>query len=142
MTLCSIDGMSIKPHELTFSQFAFGKEVDAISYRCELMISKDYFIEKLKPLYDNGIKELREDDEITGDFEPPYPGATNYPSLPEFVDIKGPYLYEYLYAYHKFDILSFIINEDSDEANYVIKNINSIYSVDGNIVIKGAVIKR
>lgn len=141
MTLCSINGLSVEPDELTFIQFAFGKE-GATTFNYEITFFKDVFIEKLKPLYDAGIEELREDDQITGEFDPPYPGAMDYPSLTEFTAIEGPYLYEYLYAYHKFDILSLVLTEANDQAGYIINTLESIDRIDGSIVIRGAATKR
>ncbi len=137
-----VDGNSIDSSEITFSQFSFGKGegFDALSY--EIKIAKGDFLKKIAPIYDDGVEELKEDDEVTGEFEPPYPGATDYPSLSEFIDIEGTYLYEYLYAYHKFDILGIALDEDNDAANYIIKSMNSIECVDGDIVVKGAAIKR
>ncbi|ELV8657611.1 hypothetical protein QNE43_004382, partial [Vibrio vulnificus] len=94
------------------------------------------------PLYDDGVEDLKEDDQITGEFDPPYPGATNYPSLLEFIDIEGSYLYDYLYAYHKFDILGIVFDEDNDVASYVVDSLESIEQIDEEIIIKGTAIKR
>ncbi|MES9942235.1 MAG: hypothetical protein ABW104_19825 [Candidatus Thiodiazotropha sp. 6PLUC2] len=142
MILCRIDGSSIEAHELTFSQLSFGKEGGSVNFNYEIIFAKDSFIEKLIPFYDEGVEELREDDGITGEFEPPYPGATNYPSLSDFLDIENRFLYEYLYAYHKFDILSLVLSEDNNESGYIINTLESIDSADENIVIKGVALKR
>jgi hypothetical protein len=137
-----VDGNNIYSNEITFSQFSFGKGEGFDVFPYEIKIAKEDFLEKITPMYDAGVEELKEDDEVTGEFEPPYPGATDYPSLSKFIDIEGTYLYEYLYAYHKFDILGIALYEDNDVADYIIKSLNSIECVDGDIVIKGTAIKR
>ncbi|MDH5228460.1 MAG: hypothetical protein OEY38_00145 [Gammaproteobacteria bacterium] len=142
MILYSVDGKNIDSNALTFSQFSFGKGDGFETFRYEIKFAKGVFIEKLTPLYNDGVEELREDDEIAGDFEPPYPGATDYPLLSEFIDIEGASLFEYLYAYHKFDILDIALDEDNDVANYVINSIDSIEKVGEDIIVKGTAIKR
>lgn len=137
-----LDKNDIDSKALTFSQLSFGKGGGFQLFPCEIKIAKKELVEKLTPLYEDGVIELKEDDQITGEFEPPYPGASDYPSLPEFIEVKGPYLYDYLYAYHKFDILGFVLNEDNDNANYVVSSLDSIERTGEYIVLKGTATKR
>ncbi|PAU66651.1 hypothetical protein BZL41_00510 [Pseudomonas sp. PIC25] len=142
MIYFNVNGNDIDSNAMTFSQLSFGKGKVLETFPYEMKISKEELLEKLTPVYDEGVEELIEDDQITGEFEPPYPGATDYPSLLEFIDIEGSYLYDYLYAYHKFDILSIALDEDNDVASYVVNSLESIEQIGEEIIVKGTAIKR
>ncbi|MBU2712863.1 hypothetical protein [Zooshikella harenae] len=142
MISLKVNENDIDSNAMTFSQLSFGKGDGFQTFSYEMKIAKEELLDKLTPMYDEGVEELKEDDQITGEFEPPYPGAADYPSLLEFIDVEGSYLYEYLYAYHKFDILGIAFNEDNDVASYVINSLDSIQHIGEEIVIKGTAIKR
>src|SRR5690606_2811566 len=142
MISLKVNGNDIGSDAMTLSQLSFGKGDGLQTLSYEMKIAKGELLEKLKPIYDEGVVELKKDDQITGEFEPPYPGAIDYPSLIEFIDVEGPYLYDYLYAYHKFDILSIAFDEDNDVSIYVINSLDSIGQIGKEIVVKGTAIKR
>ncbi|HAS6264065.1 TPA: hypothetical protein I7184_00025 [Vibrio vulnificus] len=133
---------NIDSNAMTFCQLSFGKGQGLQTLSYEIKIVKSELLEKLTPLYNDGVEDLKKDDQITGEFNPPYPRATNYPSLLEFIDIEGSYLYDYLYAYHKFDILGIVFDEDNVVASYVVDSLESIEQIDEKIIIKGTAIKR
>ncbi len=127
--------------DLTFVEFGFGKVNRAETFKYEIKMPIEDFCNNLEQAYSDGIKEIIEDNKITGDFESPYPGAESYPTLDEFTAVPGRYLFEHLSAFHEVDILKMLAEEDKPNSSYVIRTLDNIECKDGNIFLFGMVTK-
>lgn len=139
MISCEILGEQVDVNDLTFLEFGFGKVGSAEALQYEIKIPIEEFCGDLKQAYSDSIGELIEDNEITGDFDPPYPGATSYPTLEEFIEVPGDYLFEHLSAFHEVDILKMLTEEDKPNSRYVIRTIDKIERKEGHILLVGNV---
>jgi hypothetical protein len=105
-----LDGQPIDPDQLTFSEIGFGRPRGAL--RWSLSLPRDRFLALLAEIYAECVEELREDDALTGAFEPPHPGATDYPTLADFLDVPGPWFAEFFDTYFRLDLLRGLLVED------------------------------
>jgi len=141
MIHCNILNEQINVKNLTFVEFGFGKVNCAETFKYEIKMPIEDFCNHLDQAYSDGIEEIIEDNKITGDFEPPYPGAVSYPTLDEFTAVPGSYLFEHLSAFHEVDILKMLTEEDKPNSSYVIRTIDNIECTDGYIFFFGRVSK-
>ncbi len=137
--MLSIDGDEKLPEQVTYWEKGFGKPLDSPSCNYVLHISKAEFLDRLSAIYDECIIELKYDDELTGKFEPPYPGAETYPSLERFLDIGGESLFDFIYTFLKFNVLSqyFIEGNSHGKALYSLDTLQTVIVEGGEVVLTG-----
>lgn len=127
----------IQPDDVTYSQIAYGRSacVDLHDFRMELDISE--FISVFNPMYDECIVELKRDDGITGEFDEPYPGAHDYPSLENFIQEGNVYFFKFFKTYFKSDFLGLFFFEEKVDSPYLIVSIDGFLSDAARIVFFG-----
>ncbi|RLC09398.1 MAG: hypothetical protein DRI57_22180 [Deltaproteobacteria bacterium] len=124
-----------------YREFGFGKEVtlDTCSYLIE--IPKYEFINLMNTTYSDCIDELKKDDEITGEFDPPFPGATEYPSLEVFIEDHKEAFVEFFKIYFETDFLSLLFSNKNDPV-YVINSVDNIEITDASVIVSGKAYKK
>ena len=136
-----IAGSSTDVDSITFSEKGFGKNLGNgnswVSYYLKVEI--DDFIQRLKKVYADCIEELIRDDKITGQFHPPYTGATAYPSLEEFIELSDTKRKEMIDTYFTFDILRAYVPEytGTQPVRWLINSLDSVSRQGEMVVIKG-----
>lgn len=82
-----VDNVERSPKEFGYRSFGFGfnilkENMKLFPYQIEF--PREEFNKQFKDQYQQLVNELKEDDVIMGvDFEPPFEGATHYPTLEE-----------------------------------------------------------
>lgn len=106
--------------------------------RFEAKIPRQAFLQRIDPIYKDTIEDLRRDDQITGEFEPPYPGATDYPTLEDFMTHPEPFS-AFMTTYLRFDILGTWLREGctTDPVEFLVCSIDRIYPDANNIIAHG-----
>ena len=137
----ALSGKNIDSNKFTYRDVGFGKQVDLPLYQWEAKLGQFDFFTAMRPIYDECINDLKRDDEITGEFDPPFPGAETYPDLESFVSNNFQEFVIFFRAYFISDFLSHFFNE-SDDWEYVINSIDEISRMNGVLIFKGLAYKR
>lgn len=127
--------------KIGYREFGFGKKVNLNTCSYLIKIAKDKFVNLMESIYDECIEELRRDDEITGEFDPPFPGATGYPPLKVFIEEHKEAFTEFFRTYFEWDFLSLLLSNEN-EPIYVINSIDSIEITDSSVIVTGEAYKR
>lgn len=134
-----IDGIQKSSKEVAPRDFGFTPPNynNLSSYRLEFPRSE--FNEVFEKDYQQLVNELKEDDMIMGEFDPPYEGATDYPSLEELHMLTSEQLTEWLdYLFIKIIFHYFPWNDNRhNEPNYLIVSIDKIKIVEDTFIITG-----
>lgn len=140
----TISGIESKIGSTTFSELGFGKKLNGREEKFTLTASGDDFTARFGPIYAEGVTELIRDDEITGEFHPPYTDAVRYPAFDEFLNMVERQRMEMIDTYFVFDILRLYIREDASDATaqWNIKSIDSLQLKGGNLSIGGRLVAR
>ena len=136
-----INGIKCSSDKVTFFEKGFSKRMgEEKSFEIE-MDFKD-FRSRFIIQYDKCIAELKHDDILTGKFDPPFSGATGYPSFGELLKLSGHERMEFIHTYFVFDILRLFFKEDAtnQEADWIVSRFDLMEKSGEKIVIKGKVI--
>lgn len=134
-----VDGSDIGLEAITFFEKGFGRCINEGSASYALTVDAEVFARRMGSLYADCIAELVSDDELTGQFHPPYSGATSYPSLDELFEIAEAQRKEMVDAYFVFDILRAYVQEEAagPSVKWMIKSLDSLSRQGGAIFIEG-----
>lgn len=140
----TISGRESEIGVITFSEIDFGKKLNDREERFTLTVSGDDFINPFGPIYAECVTELIRDDEITGQFHPPYGGAVRYPAFDEFLSMDEHQRMEMIDTYFVFDILRLYFREDAyaATAQWNIKSLDSLQLSGGILSIGGRLATR
>lgn len=129
---------------VTFSEVGFGQFGNGAVEDYVLIADFDDFLGRFAPVFDECIQELRRDDALTGGFEPPYPGASSYPTLEELWELSPSDRMEMIGTYFAFDILRMYLREDDGgtEASWTVKSLEAVDRRGSGIVVRGRVAPR
>lgn len=127
--------------DMGYREFGFGKKVDPDTCSYLIEIPKDKFINLMRSIYDECVDELRKDDEITGEFDPPFPGATEYPSLEVFVEEHKEAFAEFFRIYFETDFLSLLFSNENDPV-YVINSVDNFQITGSSVIVSGEAYKK
>ena len=129
---------------ITFSELGFGKQLNDREGKFTLTVSGDDFTNRFGPIYAECVMELIRDDDITGEFHPPYTGAVRYPAFDEFLSMGEYQRMEMIDTYFVFDILRLYIREDASDAavQWNIKSLDSLQLKDGILSIGGRLVAK
>ncbi|NIY17659.1 MAG: hypothetical protein GWM98_23700 [Nitrospinaceae bacterium] len=94
------------------------------------------FLTLMKPVYDEMIADFKKDDEVTGEFNPPYPGAKDYPELEKFVRDEFESFADFFITFLSFEFVSLVFSY-SEERKYAVNNIDGMQRIENTIHIKG-----
>jgi len=127
---------------ITFSEIGFGehlKKKKGVFKIFKLTTNIEYFINRFNSIYNSSISDLIADDEITGEFYPPFIGAEDYPSLNEFLHLPEKYRMEMIETYFTFDILRLYFSEDNFNSQilWMIDSLDSFQLCGTKIIMKG-----
>jgi hypothetical protein len=138
MRLC-IDDAEHHPTVATFSEKSYGKHSQTRKVPFSLEVNADEFLSRFATVYEECIADLRRDDVVTGQFHPPYPGATDYPSIAELFGVPASSRMAFLETYLVLDILRLVFKEDAEGngVTWLVERCDSIDRFDGLIVIQG-----
>jgi hypothetical protein len=127
----SVGGFPTEPRNVLFDEWDFGKAAKPAEqlFSFNLLAERDDFIAWAGPLYEEMIREFREDDRTSG-FEPGYEGQIDYPSLLELFDLPQDSRMSLL-RYLRFDILGRYLAGANSTAHWVGMSIDNI-SIDGD----------
>jgi len=131
----TLAGKSIPKDSFTYRDLGFGRPVPQ-SHPWEAELEIEEFLTLLRPLYEETIHEYKKDDKITGEFEPLYPGAEQYPELEKF-------FHEEYASFADFFITSLtkefvpLMFEFSKDRKYAINSLDTIQLVSDTIHLKG-----
>lgn len=137
--MISIKNQATSPADVTFSQTAFSGEVSNQFLDYEILVEKDYFSTIMQECYANCINELRQDDAATGEFEAPYPGAPDYPTLEDFINNHFKDFHSFFYTFMKFDFFRAIFKEENPTARFLIASLEEINERDNSLSFQGKV---
>lgn len=99
-------------------------------------IPKKEFNEVFKKAYEELVIELKRDDEITGEFDPPYPGAKTYPELFELPLLSGEYLTDYIHLLRENIWWEYFWGKEA-ELKYVVQTWDRVEFIDDMFMIYG-----
>lgn len=137
----TLSGKILDSRCFTYRDIGFNKQVDLPLFHWQAELEMSHFLTVMKPIYDECIEELKKDDELTGEFDPPFPGAESYPELEPFVANKFQEFVSFFRVYFVSDFLSNFFNA-GDDWEYVINSIDDIGRKDGLLMFKGQAYKR
>jgi len=132
-----VDAQPIEPRAVTFSEVSYGKAPGELPLRLEMDAAE--FQRRLQPAYDACLAELRHDDAITGRFHPPYPGASDYPTLDELLRLPAELRMPFVDTHLVFDMLRLWLPEDSAAAGWLLSRCESLERRDGKVVVQATV---
>lgn len=140
----TISGSESEIGVITFSEIGFGRQLNDREEKFTLIVLADDFTNRFEPIYAECVAELIRDDEITGEFHPPYTGAVRYPELEEFMSMDEHQRMEMIDTYFVFDILRLYIREDASDAiaQWSIKSLDSLQLKGGILSIGGRLVTR
>lgn len=140
----TISGRESEIGVITFSEIDFGKQSDDRAEIFTLTVAGDDFKKRFGSIYAECVTELIRDDDITGEFHPPYTGAVRYPSFDEFLSMDERQRMEMIDTYFVFDILRLYIREDASDATaqWNIKSLDSLQLKGGILSIGGRLVTR
>lgn len=110
-------------------------------YPYEIILDKEHFVNLIEVCYNDFTSELREDDAKCNDFDPPYEGALDYPTLRDFVKIDGKALAKFISGIQ--DIINALFwhglkLEAEDKDNLcTISTLDDVIEQDETIILKG-----
>jgi len=127
--------------DIGYREFGFGKRLEL--YTCDYLIEipKERFINLMRSIYDACVDELRKDDEITGEFDPPFPGATEYPPLEVFVEEHKEAFVEFFRIYFETDLLSLLFSNKNNPV-YVINSVDNFQITGSSVIVSGEAYKK
>ena len=131
-----IDSEPVPPEALTFLELGFGRGGPG-PHHYRIVFPSAEFLDRLGEVYRGCVDELREDDRMTGEFEPPFPGATDYPDLDSFLREHGQHFTEFARAYLKFDILRLALDEGRPAARLVVTSVDEVRAAGDEVVVEG-----
>lgn len=138
-----IDNREIQPTEFGYRSFGFGfnkleNYIKLSPYRMEFL--REDFNKAFKDRYQQLVNELKDDDRIMEvDFDPPFKGATHYPTLEELHTLSSEQLLEWL-GYIMVDIYEWCFPWNYKTPcviNYVAVNLEKIEVIGDNFVLSG-----
>jgi hypothetical protein len=135
----SVGGREVEPANVLFDAWKFGKAAvppDALA-PFQLLAEREEAIVWLGPVYEEMIREFREDDKVGG-FTPGYEGQVDYPSLPELFDLPQDSRMTLL-RYLRFDILDRYLAASDREVRWVGMSIDNIALEGDWLRVDGAV---
>jgi hypothetical protein len=127
--------------DIAYREFGFGKAADLDTSAYLLKIPKDEFVSLMQNLYDGCIEELKQDDEITGEFDPPFPGADAYPPPEDFVESHRQAFAEFFRIYFETDFLSLLFSNRGGY-RYIINSVDHAEVGEESVIIGGEVFRR
>ncbi len=134
-----INGQQFATDQVTVSLHGFHnlKSWPTFEY-CIIVESKELLL-KFAKIYEKCIVELKRDDEIAGEFTPPYPGANRYPKLTELFSLAEKDLMVFVNTYFDYDILSLLVPTDKvgPDVRWVLRSLESIILNEKDMIIKG-----
>jgi hypothetical protein len=138
-----IAGTNSRVNAVSFFEKGFGSRFGGVKLPYAIVVDGAGFIRSFRPIYDECIRGLIRDDEITGDFHPPYSGAIGYPSIEEFLQLPTPCRMEIIDAYFVFDILRLYVHEPplSPDVQWLICSMDVVELRGAVLVIEGEVIQ-
>ena len=134
--LLVIAGLKAELELISFSEERLCRRLDTRAVSYELTVDGGDFVRRFGPIFDDCIAELLRDDEVVGEFQPPYTGAKAYPTLNEFLALDESLRMEMIDAFFTSDILRLYVREGG-EARWLILNLNSLLRKENEIVISG-----
>jgi hypothetical protein len=121
-----VGGREVEPAAVLFDAWKFGRAAvppDRLA-PFQLLAEREEAIAWLEPVYEEMIREFREDDKVGG-FTPGYEGQVDYPSLPELFDLPQDSRMSLL-RYLRFDILDRYLATSDREVRWVGMSVDSI----------------
>lgn len=134
-----IDNVELKREQVAFVDWGFGRrlKIGALSTPYNLIVDRTDFIQRFSPVFEICIKELMDDEKMTGKFASPYDEATKYPTLEEFLKLEEHNRIEMINTFFAPDIMALYLRTDCDEnVKWVAESIDS-FVVDGEILCIG-----
>lgn len=134
-----VSNQKLSRHQLSFSEHGIGRYPDYIWERYVISGSISEFVTHFRPIYNQCIRELKEDDDLVGGFIAPYIGAEKYPSLEEFFLLDQESQKEMIQTYFYGDILRLLLDEDDDsgEVRWAVNSLDSIRSDGDQVIVSG-----
>jgi hypothetical protein len=133
-----INHTQVSPETVTFSELGFGTPGSGAKLAYELRIPVGEFVERFEPVYETVIVELRRDDAITGEFDPPYENATEYPSLTHFMEVDGAAFQAFICTFLKFDIFEqYFPASQGDSARVSLATVDDISVSRDYVTLRG-----
>ena len=130
-----VNHIELKPELISFGEWRIGWHLKrgAPSVPYILIVDRQDFMLRFSPDYEKCIKELKDDEAMTGEFASPYEGATTYPTLEEFLKLPEVDRVDMTTTFFERSILKAYIRPDSDSDNilWLLQDIDS-FSVEGN----------
>jgi hypothetical protein len=135
-----IAGQPVHPSDVAAFELSFGRNhsrSDLTPY--ELEIDKADLLARMTPAYDELVKGLKEDEEITGAFQPLYDGAVNYPSLSEVLQLPPAQIVQVIGTYLDYEFVSaYVTKEDAArDVRWLLLNIDGIEVSGDRVKITG-----
>ena len=132
-----VNGQPIEPKAVTFSERTYGKAIGELPL--QLGMDAAEFMRRLQPVYEACIAELRHDDQVTGRFHPPYPGATGYPTLDELLQLPAADRMPFVDTHLLFDMLRLWLPEESAAATWLLGRCELVERRGDVVLITGKV---
>lgn len=126
---------------LSFSELGLGRYPRKAEARFELKVDGYDFCTRFGPTYSLAIRELTEDDRIVGKFQPPFDGASRYPTFEEWLDIPEPSRLEMIDTFFTYDILRLYLAEDNPRAEWVVNSLDTMRRETGSLLLGGDAIR-
>ena len=126
---------------VTFSELSYGKREHASYVPFQIHADNSEWENDFKVIYDDLLEELKSDDRKVGEFNPPYTGATRYPSYKELMNLPRLSRMEFINTFLVFDILKLFLFEDDREktADWIISEVTDVVLKEHSLIISGYV---
>ncbi|HEY0927302.1 hypothetical protein [Brevundimonas sp.] len=135
----SIGGLPEEPRNVLFDEWQFGKATRPAAqlHSFQLLVERGEFVAWVEPIYEEMIREFREDDKVGG-FTPEYEGQVGYPSLMQLFDLPRDSRMSLL-RYLRFDILGRYLGAPYPHAYWMGMSIDDISIDDDWLRVDGKV---
>lgn len=134
-----IDGAEVDLSQLTFSVKWHGKR--PLQSRVPFIFTSDIsdFLPRLERIYDELIIELRADDNQTGESVEPYPGARDYPSFDQLMQLSSSKRMRIVGTYLKFDVLRLILPEEASrqDSAWIVSAVSDVIDFGNTFTVTG-----
>ena len=136
----TVSGAVVPAEALSFFEWHASQWRSLADQPFEIRVEADAFLRGFQPTYEATIQELLADDAKTGAFEPPYAGATEYPSVDALFALAESQRMEFFRTYFEGDVLRSLLAEEAPGALWYALEVSCVNREAGEVVVRGRAI--
>ncbi|MDP8078623.1 hypothetical protein [Phocoenobacter skyensis] len=133
-----VNNTEVRISEVSYRELNFGQLRNYTKlYPYKVKIPNNEFIKVFNNYYNKFVEELRIDDAMYDDFEPPYKGATDYPQIEELLYLNSQQLTEWLDFLQDELFIFYLAKKNYNNVKYFLLTWDKVEFIDGVFVVSG-----